>query len=84
MDKSSSNPKKVDISSTSSDLVPVKKDTPKVSEKTEITFTKDQFVNTSSYPGYMRDLFKVALKDNVQYTIEKANAEVNSLVERMF
>ena len=51
---------------------------------TQQTFSKFELVSLGSFPGPTRDLFKVALDDDKQYTLAEANAAVAQFKEDLF
>lgn len=53
--------------------------TKKNEEKTVLTFTKEQIVNSKKYEKY-KDFLKGNLKDGQMYTLE----EVDALIEKYF
>lgn len=47
-------------------------------------YTRYELVNMSSFPGYKRDLYKLALENGIRYTLAEADALVQEFKEDMF
>ena len=57
---------------------------PEIKEPKPMRFTKWQLLNQSSFSPQKKDLFKLALKDDVKYTMEEVWALVEEFVESLW
>lgn len=78
----------VPVESVEETLVPelpkVEESKPEVHEPKPLRFTKGQLLNQSSFPPKKKDLFKLALEDDIPYTMDEVWALVDEFIEGLW